>query len=246
MIHMARFLTTTGISSELEQIITKASDRLVLISPYLKVNDRLKELIEDKARFKDIDIRVIYRKNELQPEENIWLESLSSVRTSFRKNLHAKCYLNETTALLTSMNLYEYSQQNNDEMGILVSHEEDLYDEIDEYVRRIMRGSEEIRITVAKVETDEDRRDVPRTKKSRRAARSPDAGFCIRCRTDLPAKPTQPYCKRCYASWKRYENKTYEEKHCHTCGKEHKATLVKPSCPACYNKYKDVLEFAVS
>ena len=58
--------------------------------------------------------------------------------------------------------------------------------------------------------------------------------------------PTQPYCKRCYASWKRYENKTYEEKHCHTCGKEHKATLLKPLCSACYSKYKDVLEFAVS
>ena len=148
---MARFLTTAGISTELEEIITKASVRLVLISPFLKVNERLKELIEDKARFKDIDIRVIYGKNELQPEENNWLESMSSVRTSFRKNLHAKCYLNEKTALLTSMNLYEYSQQNNDEMGILVSHEEDLYKEIYDYVRRIMRGSEEIRITVAKV-----------------------------------------------------------------------------------------------
>ena len=68
----------------------------------------------------------------------------------------------------------------------------------------------------------------------------------MRCKTDLPANPTQPYCKRCYASWKRYANKTYEEKHCHTCGKEHKATLLKPLCSACYSKYKDVLEFAVS
>ena len=79
---MAKFLTTAGISNELEEIITKASERLILISPFLKVNDRLKELIEDKARFKDIDIRVIYGKNELQPEENNWLDSLSSVRTS--------------------------------------------------------------------------------------------------------------------------------------------------------------------
>ena len=244
---MARFLTTAGISTELEEIITKASERLVLISPFLKVTDRLKELIEDKARFKDIDIRVIYGKNELQPEENNWLDSLSSVRTSFRKNLHAKCYMNEKTALLTSMNLYEYSQQNNDEMGILVSYEEDegLYRDINEYVRRIMRGSEEVRITVAKVEATEGRNEDPKAKKSRKTTRPPNAGFCIRCKTDLSANPTQPYCKRCYASWKRYENKTYEENHCHTCGKEHKTTLLKPSCSACYSKYKDVLEFAV-
>ena len=245
---MAKFLSTAGISTELEEIITKAEERLVLISPFLKVNDRLKELIEDKARFKDIDIRVIYGKNELQPEENNWLESMSSVRTSFRKNLHAKCYLNEKAALLTSMNLYEYSQQNNDEMGILVSYKEDegLYNEINEYVRRIMRGSEEIRITVAKVEATEGSKKDTGAKKTRKETRPPNAGFCIRCKTDLPANPTQPYCKRCYASWKRYENKTYEEQHCHTCGNEHKATLLKPLCSACYSKYKDVLEFAVS
>ena len=35
-------------------------------------------------------------------------------------------------ALVTSMNLYDYSQENNHEMGILVTREEDkgLYDEI--------------------------------------------------------------------------------------------------------------------
>ena len=46
---------------------------------------------------------------------------MTSIKTSVRKNLHAKCYLNEKEALLTSMNLYEYSQEHNDEMGILVS-----------------------------------------------------------------------------------------------------------------------------
>ena len=80
---MATFLTTTDISSELEKIIKGANDRLILMSPYLKVNQRLKDLLEDKNRFK-IDIRVVYGKNELQPEENNWLESLTSVRTSFR------------------------------------------------------------------------------------------------------------------------------------------------------------------
>ena len=128
---MARFLTTTDISSELERIIKGANDRLILMSPYLKVNQRLKDLLEDKNRFK-IDIRVVYGKNELQPEENNWLESLASVRTSFRQNLHAKCYLNEDKALVSSMNLYEFSQQHNEEMGLLVSREEEpeLYGEI--------------------------------------------------------------------------------------------------------------------
>ena len=117
---MAEFLTTTGISNNLESIITETKERLVIVSPYLKVNPLLKDLLEEKDRWK-IDIRVIYGKSELNPQESSWLESLTSVRTSFCENLHAKCYMNEATALITSMNLYEFSQVNNREMGILAA-----------------------------------------------------------------------------------------------------------------------------
>ena len=61
---------------------------------------------------------VIYGKNELRPEENNWLRSMDSIKTGFLQDLHAKCYMNEEEALVTSMNLYEYSQVNNYEMGI--------------------------------------------------------------------------------------------------------------------------------
>ena len=247
---MAKFLTTTGVSYQLEEIIKNAKERLVLISPFLRVNERVKELLEDKDRLK-IDVRVIYGKNELQPEENNWLESMTSIRTSFCKNLHAKCYLNENAALLTSMNLYEFSQVNNNEMGLLVSKEEEreLYGEIYEESMRIVRVSEEIRVTVARVETPENGgesqpREHSGTRNTRETSEIPEAGFCIRCEDAIPANPAQPYCKRCYASWRRYKNETYEEECCHTCGNEYTATLLKPLCLTCYKKYKDVFEFA--
>ena len=245
---MADFLSTTGVSYRLEEIIKSSMERLVLISPFLRVNDRIKELLEDKDRLK-IDVRVIYGKNELQPEENNWLESMTSIRTSFCKNLHAKCYLNENEALLTSMNLYEFSQINNNEMGILVSREEEpgLYNDILQESMRIVRVSEEIRVTVARVEDSENSKERPAKKKGRTTPQiRAKEGFCIRCKTALSANPAQPYCNRCYASWRRYENKEYEEKHCHTCGTEYASTLLKPVCYTCYKKYKDVFEFAVS
>ena len=37
--------------------------------------------------------------------------------------LHAKCYINEHEAILTSLNLYEFSRQNNEEMGIYVKNQ---------------------------------------------------------------------------------------------------------------------------
>jgi hypothetical protein len=248
---MTEFLSTTGISHQIEEIIKNAEERLWLISPFLKITPRIKQLLEDTNRLR-IDSRVIYGKNELQPEENNWLESMTSIRTSFCKDLHAKCYMNESVALLTSMNLYEYSQVNNYEMGLLVSRKDDpdLYEEIYQESRRILRASEEIRVSVARIPPTENDKTDSVAKENRRQARpaqaTPRAGYCIRCKSDIPANPTQPYCSRCYATWKRYSNSEYEEKQCHTCGSEHTATLLKPLCMACYRKYKDVFVFSTS
>ncbi|WP_349277328.1 hypothetical protein [Polaromonas hydrogenivorans] len=48
----------------------------------------MKELLADKNRLK-IDVRIVYGKSELQPQETEWLSGLTYIRTSFCKNLHA-------------------------------------------------------------------------------------------------------------------------------------------------------------
>lgn len=80
------------------------------------------------------------------------------MRTSFCENLHAKCYVNEREAIVTSMNLYEFSQVNNHEMGIYVTKADDpqLYEEIYTEARRLIRISEEIRVSVKKVAPEPD------------------------------------------------------------------------------------------
>ena len=55
---MAKFLNTSGTNFFLEELIKNAKERLILISPYLRLNDRIKELLEDKDRLK-IDIRIV-------------------------------------------------------------------------------------------------------------------------------------------------------------------------------------------
>lgn len=57
---MAKFLNSSGTTYHLEELIKNASDRLIIISPYLKLNDRIKELLEDRNRLK-IDIRIVYQ-----------------------------------------------------------------------------------------------------------------------------------------------------------------------------------------
>lgn len=154
---MAKFLNTSATNFFLEELIKGAKDRLILISPFLKINDRIKELLEDKNRLK-IDVRIVYGKNELQPEEINWLKDLSFIRTSFCKNLHAKCYINEELCIITSLNLYDFSQVNNNEMGVLVKRQEDseLYRETYEEAQRIIRISDEVRMTLEKVAKEPD------------------------------------------------------------------------------------------
>ncbi|MKV67124.1 DNA repair protein, partial [Salmonella enterica subsp. enterica] len=56
---MVQVLNTTGLNYQLEKTITEAEERIILISPYLKLSNRIKELIEDKNRLK-VDIRIVY------------------------------------------------------------------------------------------------------------------------------------------------------------------------------------------
>ena len=248
---MVEFLTTTGVSYRLEEIIKNASERLVIISPFLRVNERVKELLADKNRMK-IDIRVIYGKNELRPEENNWLESMDFIRTSFCNNLHAKCYLNENEALLTSMNLYEFSQINNNEMGLLVSRKEDpdLYEKIREESMRLVRVSETVPATPDPAEApDNSKRNVASRKPQRESSATvaaPEKGFCIRCKTSIPTSLEHPHCSRCHATWRTFKNREYVEKYCHTCGREHPTSQPRPLCRSCFRKYKDVLVLAAS
>ena len=154
---MAKFLNTSATNYFLEEMIKEAADRLILISPFLKLNDRMKELLADKNRLK-IDVRIVYGKSELHPQEIEWLRGLTYIRTSFCKNLHAKCYMNEEMCIITSLNLYEFSQVNNNEMGILIRRSDDavLYKDTYEEAQRIIRISDEVRISLERVANESD------------------------------------------------------------------------------------------
>ncbi len=234
---MAKFLETTGVSNQLQLLINNANERLWLISPYLKINDRIKNSLVDRDRFK-IDIRIIYGKSELQPAENNWLKSLQYVHTSFCKDLHAKCFLNEKAAIVTSMNLYDFSETHNYEMGIYVEKDTDpeLYNDIFEEVNRLIRHSEEIKVTVATIPSA----PVVSLKTSQN-----NNGYCIRCKTQIPLKPKSPYCLSCYNAWKKKDKEDPEHKEtwCHICGQNHKQSLKRPACLSCFNTRKKDLDF---
>ena len=153
---MAKLLASTAeIPAEIEKLINASqAEKLILITPYLRIARQFKSDIKDQDTFKT-SISVIVRADESHDPADInFLQEMKGVKLYTHQNLHAKCYLNHKTAIITSMNLYEYSQLNNTELGIIVDQAEDrkLYDEINEAAKKIIRNSTEFGFEIKKVE----------------------------------------------------------------------------------------------
>ncbi len=121
---MAKFLTTVGNSFYIEQLIINSTNSLTLVTPYLKLSQNLIERLSDAQR-EGVRITLIYGKNELALKEKKNLYSFNNIEIYFCQNLHAKCYHNENSMIITSMNLYEFSERNNREMGLLIDKTND-------------------------------------------------------------------------------------------------------------------------
>jgi len=218
---MAKFLNTTGVSYHLEELIKSTKDRLILISPYLQFSERIKEHLSN-LNIQKRDIRIVYRENKLQPDDNNWLEKQIGVRTSICKNLHAKCYLNENGAIITSMNLYEFSQQHNNEMGIYVSKSQDpeLYNSILDEAIRLLTISEEIRVSVQKISPANQNKTEKKNEviKPEPKLSNNHTGYCIRTGVEIPFNIEKPLCLEAYRKWNEYGDPDYKEKFCHFSG----------------------------
>lgn len=121
---MAKFLYDSDLNSELEKIIREAEEYIFLISPYIKLHPRIRSLLETKKSLPSLLLIVVFGKNEdsvdksMSKEDFEFLKSLPNVEIRHESLLHAKYFASEKGALLTSMNLYEFSQNNNIEFGI--------------------------------------------------------------------------------------------------------------------------------
>lgn len=123
---MARFLKGNELNSELGKIFDEAKDTIILISPYIKLHERYKDSLRTKLDEPNVKITVLFGKNEddisksMKQEDFDFFKQFPNIEILHENRLHAKYYANERKAILTSMNLYGYSQNNNIEAGVLM------------------------------------------------------------------------------------------------------------------------------
>lgn len=137
---MATFLDTQAISNELMKLIKDAKEKIILISYNFKVNQQIQERLKTKSKIGTLsEIVIVYGRKELKQTEVDWIKEIQDLKIYEKSNLHAKCYLNEDRAIICSMNLYDYSQQTNIEMGILITkeHDAEAYNQIIEEINNI-------------------------------------------------------------------------------------------------------------
>ncbi|MEO8149947.1 MAG: phospholipase D family protein [Bacteroidia bacterium] len=122
---MAKFLKGNDLNAELEKIFEEAFEKIVLVSPYIKLHERYASTLKAKKDNPKLEIIVVFGKNEgdmsksMKQEDFNFFKEFPNIQIRYEKRLHAKYYANDFTAILTSMNLYSYSQDNNIEAGVL-------------------------------------------------------------------------------------------------------------------------------
>lgn len=230
---MADFLTTAGVSYHIENIIIEANKKLVLVSPFLQLSKTLYERLKDTSN-RDITINIIFGKDQLKPNEKNSLAELKNIELFYFENLHAKCYFNETKMVITSMNMYEFSQKTNREMGVLIdkSIDRSIFDKAVAEVHSIIQSAEVIPLK----KTDRSKYINNRNDESRSAKRlNHIRAYCIRCENRIDYNPDKPFCSECFAIWISFGNPDYQENVCHRCGEYEATSMNKPQCYGCYS-----------
>ncbi|MDP3930111.1 MAG: phospholipase D-like domain-containing protein [Bacteroidota bacterium] len=227
---MAEFLTTYGISYNIESIIMDARTHLTLVSPYLQISKTLMERLKDASN-KRVSIKIVYGKDDLRTNERESLMSLHNLELFYFDNLHAKCYFNENKMVITSMNMYEFSEKNNREMGVLIDKFEDrkLYEKAVSETNSILQSAEEIKFKKSM------KSKYPlRTTNNLKLTKELNA-HCIRCKDKIEINPDMPYCEECFEIWDSYSNYEYKENYCHNCGSKANTSMQKPQCFTCFS-----------
>jgi len=121
---MAKFLKGNELNSEIGKIFENAEHNLILISPYIKLHHRYADELKSKVHNDKLSIIIVFGKNEKDITKSLtsadleFFKQFPDIEIRYEKRLHAKFYANESAQILTSMNLYDFSQDENIEAGI--------------------------------------------------------------------------------------------------------------------------------
>lgn len=130
-----KFIKPSEISSKIMSLIEETDEYIILVSPYVKISKWYKLLKKiDGLKSRNIPYSFFIRAGDDNFNSVLELEDL---RYTFSQipNLHAKLYLNEKQAIVTSLNLLLSSEINSIELGYITDSKEE-HAELVEFCKR--------------------------------------------------------------------------------------------------------------
>lgn len=121
---MSKFITGLELEETISKIIWETKETLLIVSPFIKLDDYFKKLFENHLNNPKIHILIVFGKNEnnvsrsLSKNDFEYFKRFLNISIIYVSNLHAKYYGNEKKGVITSINLYDYSFKNNIEFGV--------------------------------------------------------------------------------------------------------------------------------
>jgi hypothetical protein len=230
---MVQFLNATQTFGEIQSIINQATNKssIVMISPYIKVNDLILSRLIDAGSNRGVRITMICREKDLKTEERTRLEQIPSLNICFDEHVHAKCFYNDERMVMGSLNLYDSSAGINHEMAVLLRN--DLESDREAFQAAKNEAQFIMRNTKNYTQKNFELKIISNPPNSLPRRNEPKVGHCIHCGTEITFDIEAPYCPRCWKTWNRYKNRVFPEDICHMCGHPASTSMNDPICPSC-------------
>jgi hypothetical protein len=127
--------------------------------------------------------------------------------------------------IITSMNLYEFSQQHNRETGILIEREKEedrqVYDDAWKDIESIINNADDfsyVEAPKAPVAVKEEQVKKSTVKPELKQHSDKPTGYCIRTGEEMPFDLSTPMNAESFRSWNKFGNLDYPEYFCHFSG----------------------------
>ncbi len=229
-------IPTYMIGPKVIELVREARRRVVLVTPFIRTWGHLEEALQAAGK-RGVETTVLFRADKVEEYRDMSKKLLGyGVKLGTINNLHAKVYANESSCLLTSMNLYDVSAQNNEEFALHTT-ETELLRATMEYTNDLLQRATLIKGENKAIGAFKSAVGLAAGAASAVAV-AVNPASCIRCGEKIAWNFEKPMCAGCYSAWSKYKNPEYVEKFCHDCGKPHKSSMLKPVCLSCYKRTK--------
>jgi len=238
---MMEILPTHKIPSAIIDIIDESEQYCFIVSPYLSLWPLLERSLSKAARQKKRITFIVRNDPSVNPIAKKIHDTYGFEIVSLN-NLHAKLYLNERHSLITSMNLFDYSKEQNHEIGIFSDDRRFSTELLQEYVvNDLLQVKPHFRLSGY---FDSDDRAIA-SEMLEFEHKLDKLGFCVLCGESINVEmsPNSRFahfrCKKCYFADPDADSYELETKYCHLCGSTYDSTLEKPLHNECIDKIKN-------